>query len=203
MFERFIASYGSDLPLSWGAGESSSPTVNEFLKNFGGYSFNNGIYRLFSASASGGWGDLVSRAFPRFSAHIKCFGVDWLGRIFAVDGRRLVGGAPGVVMFEPGTGEALEVPCNIVSFHEEELIDYREEALAESFYLRWMSSGGRVPLIDQCVSYKKPLFLGGADVIENLEICDLDVYWEISTELIRQARNLSVGSSIGNVSISS
>lgn len=142
-------------------------------------------------------------AFPRFSAHSKCFGVDWLGRIFAVDGRRLVGGAPGVVMFEPGTGEALEVPCNIVSFHEEELIDYREEALAESFYLRWMSSGGRVPLIDQCVSYKKPLFLGGADVIENLEISDLDVYWEISTELIRQARNFSVGSSIGNVSISS
>lgn len=201
MFERFVSAYRSDLPLRGEIDESSNSTVNEFLKNLGGYGFNNGIYRLFSPSSLEAWDALVSRAFPEFRTHIRCFGVDWLGRVFALDGRRLVGNAPGVVMFEPGTGEALEVPCNIVTFHEEELIDYREEALAESFYLQWISSGGRVPLVGQCVGYKRPLFLGGSDLIENLEISDLDVYWEISAEVIRQARNSPMGSAIGNISI--
>lgn len=102
--------------------DSISPAVNEFLKNFGGRRFNNGIYTLFSESSFEHWEDVVSRAFPKYRTHIKCFGVNWLGRILALDDRRLIGGAPGVVMFEPGTGEALEVPCNIVTFHEEELI---------------------------------------------------------------------------------
>ncbi|CAB3649079.1 DUF1851 domain-containing protein [Achromobacter pestifer] len=203
MFEGFVSAYLSDQLLSWEAGDSQFPTIKEFLKNFGGCSFNNGIYRIFSASSVDNWNAVVSRTFPKFNTHISCFGVDWLGRIFAVDDRRVENGAPGVVMFEPGTGDALEVPCNILTFHEEELIECREEALAESFYLQWITCGGATPLIDQCVGYKNPLFLGGLDVVDNLEISDLDIYWEIFSRLILQSRGVAVGSKIGNVSIGS
>ncbi len=35
-----------------------------------------------------------------------------------------------VLMLEPGTGEALEIPCTIKSFHDRELIENRDAALA-------------------------------------------------------------------------
>jgi hypothetical protein len=201
MFEKFISTYRSDAAFEQGRNDVVAPTLNEFLKAFGGESFNNGIYRVFSAPSIERWNDLISYAFPKFRAHANCFAVDWLGRIFALDDRRLERGAAGVVMFEPGTGDALEIPCNILSFHEEELVDYREEALAESFYRNWISCGGAAPSETQCVGYKRPLFLGGADTVQNLEISDLEVYWEISSKLIQTARDLAVGTAIGSISI--
>lgn len=104
-------------------------------------------------------------------------------------------------MFEPGTGEALEVPCNIVSFHESELIDYSEEALAASFYNKWLACGGKTPTIKQCIGYKKPLFLGGRDSVDNLEVSDLDVYWNISAQLIRRIQGMPPGAVINKFSI--
>ena len=104
-------------------------------------------------------------------------------------------------MFEPGTGEALEIPCNIETFHESELIQYREEALAESFYQHWLDDGGMQPAITQCVGYKKPLFLGGRDTVDNLEVADLDVYWTVSAQLIQKTRGLPLGASIGKITI--
>jgi hypothetical protein len=35
---------------------------------------------------------------------------------------------------------------------------------------------GGEPNYDQCVGYKKPLFLAGVDDVENIELSDLDVY---------------------------
>ena len=39
-----------------------------------------------------------------------------------------------------------------------------------------------------CVGYKVPLFLGGADVLANLEVIDLSVYVEICGQLRNEAR---------------
>jgi len=82
-------------------------------------------------------------------------------------------------MFEPGTGEALEIPVPFSRFHDEELVDYTEEALARSFFYQWQRSGGPAPTVSECVGYQRPLFLGGKDTVANLEISDLDVYWTI------------------------
>ncbi|XVN16201.1 DUF1851 domain-containing protein [Pseudomonas corrugata] len=136
-------------------------SVRELLSRFGGKSFNKGIYRIIAPSSVAYWNGLVQGVFPDFSGRITCFGFDWLGRIFALDASRLEDKRPGVVLFEPGTGESLEIPCNIESFHEKELLNYREEALAESFFRDWLAAGGLSPNLSQCVGYKKPLFLGG------------------------------------------
>ncbi|QGW82235.1 T6SS immunity protein Tdi1 domain-containing protein [Variovorax paradoxus] len=139
--------------------------------------------------------------FPSFVGKVTCFGIDWLGRVFALDRTRLIDGAAGVVLLEPGTGAALEIPCNIASFHEVELIQYSEEALAKSFYKQWRSQGGAAPCIDQCVGYKRPLFLGGSDTTDNLELSDLEVYWEIAGQLLEKTRGLPVGTPIQQVNI--
>ncbi|MFD2056612.1 hypothetical protein ACFSQT_27100 [Mesorhizobium calcicola] len=43
--------------------------------------------------------------------------------MFAVDSQRLEEGQPGVLLFEPGTGEAHEIPANIETFHDDLVIE--------------------------------------------------------------------------------
>ena len=37
----------------------------------------------------------------------------------------------------------------------------------------------------RCAGYKVPLFLGGDDIVENLEDSDMEVYWEVLTQAKR------------------
>jgi len=106
-----------------------------------------------------------------------------------------------VLLLEPGTGEALEIPANFQSFHRRQLVENAEAAVALSFYKSWLASGGQVPAYDQCIGYKRPLYLGGVDEVTNLEVGDFDVYWTISAQLLSRTRGLPVGTKINNVSI--
>jgi hypothetical protein len=65
---------------------------------------------------------------------------------------------------------------------------------------RARANPGLLPLSSsQCAGYKVPLFLGGKDSLENLEVIDLEVYWSLSGQLRDGARVLPPGSSIGQV----
>lgn len=145
--------------------------------------------------------ELAVAAFPEFADRIECFGADWLGRQFATDRGRMVGGRPQVLMLEPGTGEALEVPVDLRAFHDEELVQEPDAAVALSFFEQWLEAGGPRPDYDQCVGYKKPLYLGGVDDVTNLELHNFDVYWTISAQLLERVRGLPAGTRIGNISI--
>ncbi|WP_245235391.1 T6SS immunity protein Tdi1 domain-containing protein [Mesorhizobium erdmanii] len=172
------------------------PSLNELLSSFGGVSFNHGLYRIVGAKDLPAWSDRITRGFPAFAGRITSFGYDWLGRTFAVDTKTTEEGEPGVVMFEPGTGQALQIPANVQTFHEVELQDYEDAALASNFYKAWRGSGGAAPTYDQCIGYNVPLFLGGKDESENLELTDLEVYWHIVGQLIAKARDLPPGTPI-------
>lgn len=207
MFEAFESCFKPDPypPLSTDGQfieHPMEPLLAPFFSQYGGISFNNGLYRVMSPVTQTQAHHFVALAFSMYSQRIACFGYDWLGRIFALDSARQEDGAPGVVMFEPGFGEVLEVPCNLQSFHKRELIEYRNEALSEDGHGKWLESGGEAPKQNQCIGYKKPLFLGGKDTFDNLELSDLDVYWTIFGQLIDQIRGLPPGTPIGKISIS-
>jgi hypothetical protein len=104
-------------------------------------------------------------------------------------------------MFEPGSGEALEIPSPVSRFHDYELIESAEAALAASFYQEWTRANPAVtPLrFSQCVGYEVPLFLGGSDTIDNLAVTDIDVYWTIMGQLRSRARGLEPGTRIRSV----
>jgi hypothetical protein len=175
------------------------PYLASLLTKWGGTSFNRGIYRLLCSDDLQRWTAVAESAFPELAGRLIPFGFDWLGRMFALDRQRFVEGAPAVNLLEPGTGQVLETPCTAESFHEVELIDYREAALAESFFCSWLDAGGSSPMPTQCVGYRKPLFLGGTDTVPNLKLTDLTVYWGIAVQLLRQTRGLPVGTVISDV----
>ena len=82
-----------------------------------------GAYRRHQREDVARYTSLAAAAFPEFQSRITCFGADWLGRQFALDQGRVVGGEPQVLMLEPGTGEVLEVPLSKRAFHDEELLE--------------------------------------------------------------------------------
>jgi hypothetical protein len=161
----------------------------------------NGAYRRHRPEDVARFSALAAEAFPQFADRIECFGADWLGRQFATDQGRVVEGEPQVLMLEPGTGEALEIPVSVEAFHAEELANEPDAAAAYSFYQQWLATGGIPPGYNQCIGYKRPLYLGGSDDVSNLEVIDFDVYWSLSAQMIAKVGGLPAGTSIGQVSI--
>jgi hypothetical protein len=158
-------------------------SINDFLSRFGGQSFNKGIYRVFSPSDISRWNEIVTDMFPVFLNKINVFGYDWLGRVFAVMYDNIQSEEE-ILLFEPGTGEVLEIPCDISTFHNDEIINSSDACLAQSFFSLWLEKNYQLLKMNQCAGYKKMLFLGGEDIVENLEVSDMDVYWTICCQVL-------------------
>jgi hypothetical protein len=202
MFARFHQQYGvGEEVKALSLRECGQPEVQLVTSRLGGSTFGDGVYRVHLPADVGRFTDMAKGAFPSFATRITCFASDWLGRQFAIDAARNVSGRPEVLMLEPGTGEVLEIPGDIESFHDDVLVAEPDAALAISFYAMWRSSGGSKPSYEQCVGYQRPLYLGGYDEVENLQLADFEVYWGLSAQLLTKAAGLQVGRRIGKVSI--
>ena len=148
-----------------------------------GTTLANGIYRLHTAASATAADQLVRAAYPDFEGRIACFGVDWLGRQFSLDPTRGTGSDPEVLLFDVGAGEALEMPVAFSLFHDQELVEYPDAALAADFFAQWRKVHLESLAFDQCAGYRVPLFHGGADELANLEVIDIDVYWTLTGQL--------------------
>ena len=135
---------------------------------------------LFSSSETEKWKEIVEEAFPAYKNQLIVFAFDWLGRVFALSKKKGT-----VLLFEPGTGEVLDIPANIVDFHDVEIAEYHEDSLASAFFDKWYEANQHYALKhNECAGYRVPLFLNGDDVVENLEVSDMEVYWGLMGQLI-------------------
>lgn len=207
MFERFASTYGSIREQGRAASPWSSPIFEasggceQFMAANAGASFGGGLYRVHDA-ASGALGRrLIGEAFPTFGDRAAPFGYDWLGRQFALDRDRVSGGEPLVLLIEPGTGEVLEIPANFREFHDQELVDYPDAALALEFFEEWRRASSGIATLErlECAGYRVPLFLGGSDTVDNLEVIGLDIYWTLAGQLRSGTRHMPLGSTIGGM----
>jgi hypothetical protein len=202
---KFLAGYTVDRDLGAprtepGAIVSSAPgggvpdDVHQVLSAIGGLSFSGGLYRAHRLEDVAAWNATIATGSPETRGRVSCFGYDWLGRQF-------VKFASMVLQFSAGVLEFTEIPFDLEDFHKNVLLDMQEPALAVAFYKAWLDAGSRAPQYFECIGYKRPLFLGGTDWLENLEAIDLDVYWTVTAPLIARAREVGVGGVIGEIEI--
>jgi hypothetical protein len=191
MLERFLQAYQP-------AGDSRLPpesdqTPGSLRKVGGGLSFGGGLYRLHTDPSAEAMQEHLRIAFPGAPRHTRPYGYDWLGRQFCATANDASATS---LMFEPGTGEVLEIPVPFADIHDQEFVEYGDAALASDFFGAYLATGAPPPGVSECVGYLTPLFLGGADIVANLEMIDMDVYWHLMSQLIRHAAGLSVGTPI-------
>jgi hypothetical protein len=124
VFELFASNFRL-LPSGQAGGDTwndpclvSLTGYEELAAEFAGCSFENGLYRFHDARTGPRGERWIAGAFPEFASCACPFGYDWLDRQFAVDAGRKERDEPLVLVLEPGTGEALEVPFSSSSFYE-------------------------------------------------------------------------------------
>ena len=203
MFENFFSYFNKQINKSFNGHDEVLQRIgqhaNGFVEMFSVYegeSFGDGLYRLHEISEFSYWNDMIGRAYPEYRNKIHCFGYDWLGRHFALDQGRINENMYEVLMFEPGTGEVLEIPCNFLDFHNEEVVKYHDACLASQFFAEWQEKKPASLSPIECVGYKVPLFLDGEDMLENLEVSNMDVYWEFIIEVLAKVRDLPEGTKV-------
>ena len=176
MFNEFLEFFGSNRQIN-----ITGSSYDTFLDNFEGQSFGEGLFRAFDKKKIAYWENTVSTAYPHFKNQFNLFGYDWLGRCFAIDLRNNTKG--NILMFEIGTKDVLEIPCDFLNFLNQEIPQYTDACLALNFYREWLMVSKKFISNYRCVGYKVPLFLGGEDSIDKIEDIDMDVYWHILSKL--------------------
>lgn len=164
--EQYIFNYSGNL-------------YDDFISQLGGKNFGDGLFNSFSTSNIEKWTELINRAFPNFKGLFNLFGYDWLGRCFGID---IINNH--VLMFDIGANEVLDIPCSLENFLNEEIPKYTDACLAKTFFDKWKKIGNKIEY-GRCAGYVIPLFLGGNDDITNLEDSDMEVYWNIMTQILK------------------
>ena len=100
-----------------------------------------------------------------------------------------------ILILEPATAEALEVEKNIELFLNEDLVENRDYLfdIEKYYHLRKMVNHFK---FEECLGFKQFLFLGGKDHVDNFEIIDMEVYWELNYQIYLKTRNLPPGTKI-------
>ncbi|EWM17837.1 T6SS immunity protein Tdi1 domain-containing protein [Kutzneria sp. 744] len=206
MFERFLGRYTPD-DLGEAVPWVSAPlgTVTDLVdvtNTWGGVSFNSGLYRVHSESSSRAATAAIQPYLQEAWSDAIAFAFDWLGRNFVVSPSRWSKRNPLVCVVDMGEGRVFEIPASLGDFHNVELVDYANEALAADWFSEWrVTQGGLGLKFEQCVGYRTPLFLGGTDGDDNLEIADIDVYWALTSQIYEQVKSLPEGTPIAGLNI--
>ncbi len=176
----------------------NASSLPDLFESAGGLTIGGGLLRVHTIESATAAAELVQAGYPEYAGRVSCFAFDWAGRQFSVD----LGDARDIVqMFEIGTGQVLEIPADLEGFFDEEIVQYTDAALGESFFSAWLGAGGGQPGFNECVGYRRPLFLGGVDDVSNLELTDLSVYWTVFGQLRVKTRGLPPGTRVGRVGI--
>jgi len=170
--------------------------LHELLNNYTGAIFDNGLFKIHNKGSFYIWTKLAFEYFKKFQGNSYCFAFDWLGRQYAVN---YFNNKTMILILDPATAEAFEVDKNIESFLNEDLAENKDFLFdVEKFYhLQKLVSQFR---FEECFGFKQFLFLGGEDVVENYEITNMEVYWELNHQIYLKTRNLPPGTKV-NLSI--
>ena len=101
-------------------------------------------------------------------------------------------------MFDYSTGDYFELESSLENFFNIELVNYLDDTLDAKTFSKIKKNIS----FEQCLAYKKPLFLGGKDTIENLEITDMEVDWDLNYQIIQEIKKLPKSTLIGKINIS-
>ena len=198
MFEKFASNFRitGDLQLTESNKEfykGLPDALFEFYDKFGGQTFNDGLYRAHSFSSSITWSSIIARYFNKYKGVIYPFAFDWMGRQFCIS----INNSQMIYMFDVETCEDFELQQDLVSYHNNDLVEDVDAMLSEGLFIETLRLNNVSDIkYNECFSFKKPLLLGGEDKIENYEQTDIEVYWDIQGQIVEKVKSLPPGTKV-------
>jgi hypothetical protein len=162
-----------------------APGFQLFMSDYAGMTFNQGLYRVHNGATAAKWTDIILSAYPQKRGRVGLFAYDWQGNQYALDQDRMRDGEPLILMFAISIGRVLQVEASFVDFHDCEIID-NDDILLRSMFEEWSNHSHKEISPLECVGFIHPLFLGGDESLSNMEVIDMEVNWEISTQILSQ-----------------
>jgi hypothetical protein len=204
MFEAFEEYFGRSAkpPLAPRLSEAARLTpLDAFRARYGGRSYGRSLLRVVGAEEVAEWDERIVLAFPDLAPSVTCVAFDWRGQAIVLDSNDLINGEPTALLLDVDAGDHYTLETDLLGLANQALIEQIEPILGVQAYEAWLGHGDPDPARDECIGLIKPLFLGGASSLANMELVSLDVHWHIVGQILEQVRNLPEGTRIRDVTI--
>ena len=153
----------------------------ELYKNFGGTTFSNGLLRIHTFESSNKWTDLLTnKYYKEFSGKLYCFAFNWQGCMFCINSSNTE-----LFIFDPATCEYFSLEnANIEDFFNSIIFDYDDETFITDYFNETLQHLEMNQIeFKNSFGHRKPLFLGGIDDVENYEVIDTEVLWDLQIQI--------------------
>lgn len=162
-----------------------------------GASFNEGLLRFHDGASAGVTRESVMDAFSgEVAGTLDVLAFDWMGRqIVTVTGG---GDDPVLYLADIGRGQvsAWMRWSQFCAAVQDASIAWALEEDALTEMRGSLEPAGSMLAFDECFGYSVPLFLGGAESADNIEVVDLEIYWAIGAQIYLQVRELPPGAPV-------
>lgn len=194
MFSNFLNFFNRSVPYDIYGSE-----YRTFVIAFGGMQFGKGLFNVFDKGDLRYWEKNIIQMFPDYKGKFELFGYDWMGRCFAVTS--LGEDEEKILVFDPSTLEVNDISLTFMEFINKAIPASVNEFFSADAFINWYNANEMELGYLQCMGNKIPLFLGGADELENMELSDMDVYWSILGQTAAKIRGVEEGTVIGEFSL--
>ena len=158
------------------------------ISRIGGNVYNNGLLRIHTYSHLSRWTKNLSEYFKEEMQNFKlyCFASNWQGNMYCVDELNKK-----IVYFDPATMEYFESEISLDAFFNEILLGEEYDVLFSDFFEEARCYLGIESLpFDKSIGHKVYLHLGGEDDVENMEVVDTEVLWELQYQIANRINEL-------------
>lgn len=188
--EPFMGFFGED-----GTGVCFDGSAGDLVRKLGGRSFGDGLIRFFTLEEKEKWESIVSDSIPFDAYPYELFSFTWDGACLGV-GKSEEGSV--ILLFDGADLRCKPIPMTLADFLNVEIPADCDGYLAAASYREWLDNHP-APGWTECVGHKIPLFLGGKDNFDNMEIIDMEVQWDMTSQIWQAVRDLPPGTPIGSI----
>ena len=194
-FEPFAKFFGEEAP-----GFVPDDSIDSLIAQLGGRSFGKGLFTVFDPGEKAKWEGivlecLVSQCDLSEDFSFELFGRNWNGYCYGVETSC---DDPTILAFDVDAVEVNSLDSTLGDFLNKRIPSNCNGCLASGSYEKWLETH-RALSRGECVGLVKPLFLGGKDDFDNMEVIDMEVHWEMTSQIWQAVRDLPPGTPIGSI----
>lgn len=174
MLEHFMRFFRVERTVS-----STGNFYQDVISQLGGRTYGKGLLRFFRKEDVPDWMERVRDAFPWVRQQYRLLAFDWLGIIYGIGQNDQ--GQDVVLVFDLLSDEFTCSDVDPLEWLDRYIPGAPDDSLDYDLYREWFYRTKQPLQFQDCVSLKIPLDYGGKMELDNMEICDMDVYWAVFT----------------------